>query len=394
MGKQSARLYFQGKDHKDIFFKNHYHCAMYKGSNLVWQKIIGDNLFFENHYGTGFMENCFDYKEKYKINGAKYIVMVDGVLFKIGSEKNKNGLYSLYYSVGGMGWKVCCENTLFGSIYGGQVQEHKGVLYQLVKDDSVYKVAMYSCKKNEYKEIVAGDGDNTKLITVNSGTSDLFAYCDVDTRKTCWLIGWDESYKAVISGKDIYMGYPPFVTRSGALFSMRNKIYFIKETTNSVSKNIEETVIMLCSLDKNGKETKVGEMSKESGDNIYTAYLIDYRSVTVRRLDDLIFSYNGPEVCKGKWFYLSEDETTFKVSNEIDTFLVNAYKDGKKLDSHIKYSEHGGHLYHNYTEKGVNKYDAYIEQNDYLIGTDGKQHKGYMFVRDYYESDRNCCIIK
>ncbi len=46
MGKQSARLYFQGKDHKDIYFNGHYHDAVYLtdgegNATLVWEKIKG-----------------------------------------------------------------------------------------------------------------------------------------------------------------------------------------------------------------------------------------------------------------------------------------------------------------------------------------------------------------
>lgn len=39
MGKQSARMYYDGKDHRDIYFKGNYHRAMYKGGQLVWKKI-------------------------------------------------------------------------------------------------------------------------------------------------------------------------------------------------------------------------------------------------------------------------------------------------------------------------------------------------------------------
>lgn len=39
MGKQSARLYYDGKDHKEIYFQGNYHMAMYKGGHLVWKKI-------------------------------------------------------------------------------------------------------------------------------------------------------------------------------------------------------------------------------------------------------------------------------------------------------------------------------------------------------------------
>lgn len=42
MGRQSARLWYRGKDHKDIYFQGNYHKAMYLGGNLLWQKLSGD----------------------------------------------------------------------------------------------------------------------------------------------------------------------------------------------------------------------------------------------------------------------------------------------------------------------------------------------------------------
>lgn len=39
MGKQSSRIYYKEKDHKDIFFKGTYHQKMFKGKNLVWEKL-------------------------------------------------------------------------------------------------------------------------------------------------------------------------------------------------------------------------------------------------------------------------------------------------------------------------------------------------------------------
>lgn len=48
MGKQSARLYYQGNDHKDIFFKDCYHHAMYKGSQKVWEKLRSNRYICAN----------------------------------------------------------------------------------------------------------------------------------------------------------------------------------------------------------------------------------------------------------------------------------------------------------------------------------------------------------
>lgn len=47
MGRQSSRLYFRGKDHKDIYYNGHYHDAMYLSDGegnltLVWEKLKGE----------------------------------------------------------------------------------------------------------------------------------------------------------------------------------------------------------------------------------------------------------------------------------------------------------------------------------------------------------------
>ena len=69
MGKQSARLIYRGKDHKDIFFQGHYHDAMYIGSELVWYKIRqeGYYVFFvsngkEGRYHEGLYIIVYDEK--------------------------------------------------------------------------------------------------------------------------------------------------------------------------------------------------------------------------------------------------------------------------------------------------------------------------------------------
>lgn len=45
MGKQSSRILYKGKDHKDIFFRGKFHEAMYIGSELVWHKIKKEGYY-------------------------------------------------------------------------------------------------------------------------------------------------------------------------------------------------------------------------------------------------------------------------------------------------------------------------------------------------------------
>ncbi len=44
MGKQSSRIYFDGADHKDIYFQGKCHDKMYIGSELVWEKKRGEDI--------------------------------------------------------------------------------------------------------------------------------------------------------------------------------------------------------------------------------------------------------------------------------------------------------------------------------------------------------------
>lgn len=54
MGKQSARIFFQGKDHKEIYFDGKYHNAMYQGNKLIWKKLksAGWEKFETEMYGV------------------------------------------------------------------------------------------------------------------------------------------------------------------------------------------------------------------------------------------------------------------------------------------------------------------------------------------------------
>lgn len=41
MGRQSARIFYNGKDHKEVFFNGSYHNAIFMNGEIVWQKLGG-----------------------------------------------------------------------------------------------------------------------------------------------------------------------------------------------------------------------------------------------------------------------------------------------------------------------------------------------------------------
>ncbi len=66
MGKQSSRLIYRGKDIKDLYYMGKRIFKMYKGNQLVWEKLIGDEyLIFDGIY-TNMRILDMDEKEAYR----------------------------------------------------------------------------------------------------------------------------------------------------------------------------------------------------------------------------------------------------------------------------------------------------------------------------------------
>lgn len=66
MGKQSSRLIYRGKDIKDLYYMGKRLFKMYKGNQLVWEKLIGDEylIFYGTYTNMGILD--MDEKEAYK----------------------------------------------------------------------------------------------------------------------------------------------------------------------------------------------------------------------------------------------------------------------------------------------------------------------------------------
>lgn len=74
MGKQSARLYYRGKDHKDIYFQGKYHNAMIvrkeDDAELVWRKLYDEGYFVYTRWTLAFSTYSYNTAilyPKYKI---------------------------------------------------------------------------------------------------------------------------------------------------------------------------------------------------------------------------------------------------------------------------------------------------------------------------------------
>lgn len=71
MGKQSARLYFEGRDHKDIYFQGNYHNAMYLDNKLLWRKLLNKYCYLYSPLWIVDAEKADQIKSDYTIISLK-----------------------------------------------------------------------------------------------------------------------------------------------------------------------------------------------------------------------------------------------------------------------------------------------------------------------------------
>lgn len=99
MGKQSSRIFYQNKDHRDVVFQNNCHSKMYKGNQLVWEKLVPDEYFVLS--STDLFEglHILNLKEKY----------MDKIIFADMNPHENSNLRIAFTHIG------CLENVLFGT---------------------------------------------------------------------------------------------------------------------------------------------------------------------------------------------------------------------------------------------------------------------------------------
>lgn len=149
MGKQSARMYYQRKDHKDIFFKGKYHMAMYKGKELVWKKIFGNEyIVFVHPLGNQIKILYLKEKEIYSFNEEHGALLI-----------NDEGVFlaSMYYpDVSDLGLFLSRNGTRYKYISDVSLKIdrlrifpiHKKGFYSSYVENLNYKMNLYSLNEN------------------------------------------------------------------------------------------------------------------------------------------------------------------------------------------------------------------------------------------------------
>lgn len=177
MGKQSARLYYDGKDNKDIYFQGNYHMAMYKGGQLVWKKITegkhipyifkeGNNLVLKVLYVEGRTTVTVGNSKKFVanddhlvrgenmvgfvVNNGQIVYSKDGETFQAiegGSKNEGNYVY----------------DGRQGASYSSQINNFVWIRRKKYGDTFIYDVVDTDTETSETKTITEGVGADTVL---------------------------------------------------------------------------------------------------------------------------------------------------------------------------------------------------------------------------------------
>lgn len=185
MGKQSARLYYQGNDHKDVVFREKGHDKMYKGSSLLWEKIFPDGDYFLSNVNYG-GHSSYDFVRVYpktKEVCTESTPRPDNYIYKCGFE---NASQKYFFTAGGMiskNGKTFYKGGMWNTILATERQDK-----YWIGDDFIIPSAMSS--SGPY-------GQMAKIIENKDGTITVENYAidsDFDFSETRNVYGYGTNY--------------------------------------------------------------------------------------------------------------------------------------------------------------------------------------------------------
>lgn len=368
MGKQSARLYYQGNDHKDIYFQGNYHTAMYKGGELVWEKL------YENTYLETYLADVVIDIDKKTV--SKQPDWLKKISYLPTHAINVNGIY---------GTNMCCSRMadyryMYSSVNLKQI-------YQIA-DSRKYLWKMHSLENNVFA-------------TTNMLSSSRFD-------KVCF-IKFDSDGKTILS-KNIYdlseggSGVSYFMDYTICSHMHKSdKIYF---------EDVGGEVISLYSMDANGNFIKteieygtnklfsvlavfknrvltlggLNGLAIREDDTIISQYDVGYGPILALKItDDYMEMYLDKSISV---IFNGESLTYRKIQTPIK---VAMYENGKEigeieadpLDISLAKIGSSGNAY--YSNNGF-KFDCihWVSKKDNYIY--------YFYIKDFAGSDENFCI--
>lgn len=322
MGKQSARIVYRGKDHKDIYFRGKYHDAMYLGYELLWYKIRKEG-YYSLIVGNG---------KEGKFEKGLYVITFDENTrdFKIVMEILDNpDMYTESY---------------FGGLY--TVDSYTTYICSISGDDTVW---------------ASTDGihfEKTNLIVKRN------------TDASFWFLYSASYFEDYVWNTSVY-GTPNMFNIEKCTITKNGNQYTInKKTLNTQLKSSEGNstdVNYLFHIPKYGDSRfalHTKDYTWKEGRNEYSTYTLSYYdtkkevSGKITEFEYNSFKYNGNNP-------ISRDISTSKFFhvNGVYIFIIQDYYETFRIEKELKY-----YLYYSFDGVMYNNslmYERYITQSDY-----------------------------
>lgn len=166
MGNQSARMYFAGNDHKDIYFNGHFHDMMYLGNELVWKKLEGI---------------------EWSLSETTILGLCSGNGILLGAKLITNGI-AVYYSENGIDWieggntNTLTEDNFATLMVSVEIIYLNDYFYIFAtsysRDNPYYRNGVFVYKTYDGKEMERikydGRGGSSGALIVSSGPCNVF----------------------------------------------------------------------------------------------------------------------------------------------------------------------------------------------------------------------------
>lgn len=405
MGKQSSRIYFQGKDHKDICFNNRYSSAMMLRNEIVWKKIYQfDGIF--SFSPTSFYDSFSNYLEKktYKLYDISGKTNNDHSFFFI-----KNKLVSCYTLFSDNSLVISCSDdmAIFKEVYKrkmGNLQYADASHATAINDDIV-------CVWVNSKKTINGKTENDLTFILHSFLQDKNVEYTINNAKVYTvlnneignhegkiilvLVTGDKKYKYLLLDMEGYLLTECLVDKSGTdkrspFMYYNNKFYYAKRTAKKDENNKDKYIYEVKSFDTNNEEYTVCTFKITS--KPYDTYG-DHAAWGIRNFTSRV--NDKTYIIHDRIIKFSEDRNSATVEefNGVN-FYIDKYKNQKKIgkfnfviDTNLKTNL--------YTCPFViinNKLDRNCMVFHLTENTNDNEFY-YVLIRDLFESSNNVAIF-
>lgn len=401
MGKQSSRIYFQGKDHKDIWFNNRYSSAMMLRNEIVWKKINKWNGVFSGSsnpfFGNYIEKKGYRFIDYLPISYPEYQPLKNGMAYFYECNNNMTISFSNDMSILNELYKRPISDTEFIPYYAtgiinddmicGQIRRSE-IVSGKAKEDVI--IFLYSFSKNKYIE----------YFIENSEMDDAYFNQELNNCSEKYLCSIKKSngdYEYIMADMEGYTSIKRlenenYIIRGNPFLYYDNKFYFVRRTeiSDETSPTKARYIYQLCYFNKENEENTVC-LIKNSTFHYHTteSSLSLFRDIT--RLNENTYIFND------RIINFESDKSIATVSDFSGfNFLINKYKGKEKV----------GEITVSITQKNINlnlMLSPYLIENNKIdrncmVGTyseidEEKNLCNYIvLVRDLFESENNCAI--